>query len=92
MKKYGEHIKAVCKKYKVKRLYLFGSAVDDIKTANDYDLALAGYRGKKFFKIAANLERPLDKESDLLDYDYYKKINNPLYQIIDRDGVIIYGI
>ncbi len=49
----------ICKDYGVTKLILFGSAVNDLKTARDLDLAVDGINGWKLIELAAELENDL---------------------------------
>lgn len=69
---------------------LFGSAGDDIETAEDYDIAIIGYPDGKFYEIVSRLEAILDKSCDIIDYDLHKVDLHPLSKIIDRDGELLY--
>jgi predicted nucleotidyltransferase len=86
IKNFGDHINTVCKKYNINRLILFGSAINDIKKAKDYDFAVSGYPSGKFFEFYAKLDYPFDKTTDLVDIDLYKTENHPLADIIIEEG------
>lgn len=75
------------KKYKIAKLFLFGSSLGDYNTANDIDLAVMGIKPELFFKFYGELLRNLSKPVDLIDLSEKSLFN----QIIEEKGVKIYG-
>ena len=91
-----EIIKDLCKKHKVKRLFIFGSVLTGrYKKNSDIDL-LVDFRDVDLYEYAENyfnlkkaLENLLKRDVDLLED---KAIKNPyLRQSIDSTKQLIYG-
>lgn len=91
-----DKITALCKKYKVSRLFVFGSILNDnFKKTSDIDLLvdfsevdLYDY-ADNYFNFKISLEKLLKREIDLLEN---KAINNPyLRKSIDSSKQMIYG-
>jgi predicted nucleotidyltransferase len=80
------------KKYDIKTIWLFGSAVEDYDKANDIDLAVEGTKAGTFFKFGAELDRKLPKEVDIvnLDSELLMSINPLFIDLIREYGVKIY--
>ena len=74
------------KKYKVSKVYLFGSSLDDPEY-NDIDLAISGIKPDLFFKFYGELLRNLPKPVDLIDLSQKSLFN----QLIQKNSVKIYG-
>jgi predicted nucleotidyltransferase len=91
-----DSVKQLCDRYKVKSLYLFGSALTDrFSDKSDVDLlvefkrmALKNY-ADNYFDFKYSLQDTLNREVDLLEN---KAIKNPyLRHSIDRNKKLIYG-
>ena len=91
-----ENIRNLCKMYKVKRLFVFGSVLSDrFKKDSDIDLVV-DFQGVELYDYADNyfdfkqsLQTLLKREIDLLED---KAINNPyLRQSIDSSKLQLYG-
>ena len=76
----------LAKKYKVKRIILFGSASKD-KISRDIDLAVEGIPDKLFFKFYSELIFSLSKPVDLVDLSKKSKFS----EIITSEGIQLYG-
>ncbi|HCY37910.1 MAG TPA: hypothetical protein DHV24_12315 [Candidatus Margulisbacteria bacterium] len=74
------------KKYNVKSIRLFGSAVKK-NDYNDIDLAVEGIKPGLFFCFYGELLRTVDKSVDLVDLD----LESPFNSLVKRDGLKIYG-
>ena len=74
-------------KYKVDRLLLFGSCVDDYREANDNDLAIEGLPEDKFFKFYSELIFNLSKPVDLVDTGKDSRFKD----LIIAESVDLYG-
>lgn len=94
--KHIEKIKALCKKHKVARLFVFGSVLTpDFEDSSDIDFLvdfsdvdLYEY-ADNYFALKESLEKLLKREIDLLEN---KAIKNPyLRQSIDASKRRIYG-
>ncbi|RXJ52573.1 nucleotidyltransferase family protein [Gelidibacter gilvus] len=91
-----DKIVALCKKYKVSQLFVFGSILNDnFKSTSDIDLLvdfsdveLYNY-ADNYFDFKISLEKLLKRKIDLLEN---KSINNPyLRKSIDSSKQMIYG-
>ncbi len=91
-----EELEKICKRYNVKELYLFGSAVSgELTEDSDLDFIVEfdrqGYEGAfdQFMDFKNELERILDREVDLY---HQKKFRNPiLQQEVDRTKELLYA-
>jgi len=77
----------LAKKYRVKRIILFGSASKDKIMSKDIDLAVEGIADKLFFKFYSELIFSLSKPVDLIDLSKKTKFS----KIIATEGIQIYG-
>ena len=71
--KYAEQVRSLCRKYSVKELYLFGSALNaDPAVTSDVDLAVVFSRNEvagsfdQYFDFKTDLERLLERSVDLV--------------------------
>ena len=74
-------------RYKVKRVLLFGSALDPARETQDIDLAVEGFPPENFFRFYGDLIFSLSKPVDLIDLSS----DNAFNRIIRREGIVIYG-
>jgi predicted nucleotidyltransferase len=89
-------IKALCKKHKVKRLFVFGSVLtprfnsqSDVDLLVDFNKEEVGDYFDNFFNLKYALENLLGKEVDLVEG---QTVRNPyLKEEIDQHKVLIYG-
>jgi len=79
-------IKEIAHKYKVKKLFLFGSSIDS-DNPKDIDLGIDGYEKGSFFSFYGELFKFLSKPIDLVDM----KNNTAFDKLIKETGVKIYG-
>ncbi len=77
----------LAKKYKAKRVILFGSASKNTLESRDIDLAVEGIPDKLFFKFYSELIFKLSKPVDLVDLKGKSKFT----EIITAEGIQIYG-
>lgn len=77
----------ICKEYGVSKLVLFGSAVDDLYTARDLDLAVEGIKGWKVIELAALLENELRMNVDVVEI----KPDNKFIDHVLSYGKILYS-
>lgn len=77
----------IADKYRVSKLYLFGSNLDNERDSNDIDLAVEGIPGTLFFKFYGELILSLSKPVDLIDLKKRSKFNN----IVKSEGILLYG-
>lgn len=76
----------LAKKYQVKRLLLFGSALINPQNANDLDLGVEGIAESEFLAFGAELEDILLKSVDLIPIDF----DNLFVKHIKKYGKYIY--
>jgi predicted nucleotidyltransferase len=81
-----ERCKAIAREFGVKRLILFGSALETPATARDIDLACDGVDGWRFFELAARLEDQLNMPVDLVRLHP----ETPFVRYITQKGRVIY--
>lgn len=82
-----QQIRAVCRKYGVKRALLFGSSLDASRDAHDIDLAVEGVAPQEFFRFYGELMFALSKPVDVIDLSGRSKF----LDLVRRDGVSLYG-
>lgn len=80
-------IQDLSKKYKVKRVLLFGSSLNQKRMSNDIDIAVEGLSPKEFFKYYGDLLLQLSKPIDIIDLAGSSKFIN----IIEKEGELLYG-
>ncbi len=80
-------IQAICRKYGVKRMLLFGSSVDRTRESRDIDLAVEGVAPRDFFRFYGELMFAVSKPVDLVDLSGRSKF----LDLIRREGVPLYG-
>lgn len=93
---YKDQIQKICKSYKVKTLYSFGSvntnrfsAESDVDLMVEFDTNDPIEYTDNYFDLKFELERVLNRSIDLLEN---KAIKNPLLrEHIDKSKVLIYG-
>ena len=77
----------IAKKYKVSKIYLFGSNLDSERKPNDIDLAVEGISDSLYFKFYGELIFNLSKPIDLIDL----KKNSLLNTMVKTEGILLYG-
>ncbi len=90
-----EHIDKVAGEYKIKRIYLFGSAVrNDMNDSSDIDLVVA-FDGKenlgdRFLSFMLDIQKKFNKKTDIITE---KMLNqNPYFKkSVESEWEIIYG-
>jgi len=80
-------IQEISKKYRAKRVLLFGSSIDATKESRDIDIAVEGIQPVDFFRYYGELLFALSKPVDIIDLSENSKFTS----IIKREGVPIYG-
>lgn len=83
---FKEIVKACAEQFKVKTVWLFGSAVEDENKATDIDIAVEGLAPEKFFEFYGRLFFELPKPVDLVDLSR----EPPIAAIVREKGVRIY--
>jgi len=84
--KLKEVVKACADEFKVKTVWLFGSALEDESKATDIDIAVEGLAPEKFFEFYGRLFFELPKPVDLVDMSQ----EPPIAVIVREKGVRIY--
>ncbi len=79
-------LEKLSKEYGLKKLILFGSAVDSFDDARDIDFACEGLTGRKFLRFGAKLDEIFNKTVDLIQMEN----NDRFVREIMRKGVVIY--
>ena len=79
-------IKKIARRYRVKRVLLFGSSLTK-KTARDIDLAVEGLPAKHFFDFYGDLLFSLPKPVDLIDLSKDSKFT----RLVRQEGLAVYG-
>ncbi|KAA3617598.1 MAG: nucleotidyltransferase domain-containing protein [Calditrichaeota bacterium] len=82
-----EKIRAISKKYNVKKVLLFGSSIEPYTKANDIDLAVEGVEPRNFYKYCGELLFGLSKPVDVVDLSKKSRFTD----FITRKGVVLYG-
>jgi len=77
----------LAKEYGVKKLILFGSALDEPEEARDLDLACDGLPGWKIFEFGARVEEELHTPVDIIPLSP----ETPFSRYIKRKGKVIYA-
>ena len=77
----------LAKEFGIKKLILFGSAMDDPEKARDLDLACDGLPGWKIFEFGAKVEEELHILVDIVPLNPTTRFT----QYIEKKGKIIYA-
>ncbi len=78
---------AIAKRYGASRLLLFGSALDNMETAKDLDLACEGIHGWDLFRLAGEIENEIMINVDLVSLED----KNSFTEHVRKIGRVIYG-
>ena len=81
-----EKIREIAKKYKVKKVLLFGSTLLSESDVEDIDLAVEGVASGHFFEFCGELLFGLSKPVDVVDLSRKSRFTD----FISRRGVVIY--
>jgi predicted nucleotidyltransferase len=87
LKKEIDKIIDISKEFGAKKVLLFGSCLEDIKSAQDIDIAVAGIKPREFFKYYGKVSMAVDNEVDIVDLD---EVREHLYKRILSKGKVIY--
>ncbi|MCX6153495.1 MAG: hypothetical protein NT007_04990 [Candidatus Kapabacteria bacterium] len=82
----NEAVSKIANDYGLKKLILFGSAIESFDEARDIDLACEGLTGRKFLSFGAKLEEIFNKSVDLIQIEENSKFINE----IKKRGIVIY--
>ena len=77
----------IAKKYKIAKLYLFGSNLESEGEANDIDIAVEGIRESEYFKFYGDLIFSLSKPVDLIDL----RKKTLFTELVKSEGILLYG-
>ena len=77
----------IAEKYKVSKVYLFGSSLSPNNESKDIDLGVEGIEDSVFFKFYGELIFALSKPVDLIDL----KKKSILNTMIKTEGILLYG-
>lgn len=77
----------ISKEFGAKKVLLFGSCLEDIKSAKDIDIAVAGIKPREFFKYYGKVSMRVDDEVDIVDLD---DIREHFYKRILSQGRVLY--
>lgn len=77
----------ISKKYRAKRVLLFGSSLKPEIESHDIDIAVEGISPKDFFSYYGDLMLSLSKPVDIIDISGTSKF----IKLILKEGVLLYG-
>lgn len=77
----------IANKYKISRLLLFGSSIENNQDYSDIDLAVEGLPEELFFKFYSELIFNLSKPVDLIDIGKESRFRD----IIIKESISLYG-
>jgi len=80
-------IREISKKYKVRRVLLFGSSLSPSQESRDIDIAVEGISAKEFYSFYGELLCALSKPVDVIDLSTTSKF----MKIIQKEGIPLYG-
>lgn len=80
-------IEEISREFDVEKVFLFGSCLENVETANDIDIAVEGIRARDFFKYYGRISMAVDDEVDLVDLG---DIREHLQKRILSKGRLIY--
>ncbi len=77
----------ISKSYGARKVFLFGSCLENTKTAHDIDIAVSGIPPRKFFEYYAEITTAVKENVDIIDLDDAK----PYFRdCISREGRVLY--
>lgn len=82
-----EIIREIARKYRVKKVLLFGSSLVSHRESRDIDLAVEGIEEKDFFSFYGDLMCALSKPVDVVDLS----ASSRFVQMIRQEGVPIHA-
>ncbi len=59
----------ISKEFDVEKVFLFGSCLENVETANDIDIAVEGIKAADFFRYYGKISLAVGDEVDLVDLD-----------------------
>ena len=78
----------IAKAYNAKKIFLFGSCLNELKNAHDIDIAVQGIPPDKFFKMYGEILSSINSKIDLLPMEDLRK--HFISRIIEN-GKLLYG-
>lgn len=80
-------IKEISQKYKIKRVILFGSSLDNSIEGNDIDIAIEGISPQNYYKFCGELMCLLSRPVDIIDLSNKSRFSS----LVKEEGQLIYG-
>lgn len=80
-------IQEVSKKYRIRRVLIFGSSLDPTRESRDIDIAVEGIPPQDFFKYYGELLLKLSQPVDVVDLSAVSKFT----KLVEQEGVVLYG-
>jgi uncharacterized protein len=80
-------IEQIARKYRAKRVVLFGSSLSPARESRDIDIAVEGIEGKDFFTFYGELLCALSKPVDVVDLSTKSRFA----ELIHREGIPLYA-
>jgi predicted nucleotidyltransferase len=77
----------ISRDFGAKKVFLFGSCLEDIDSAQDIDIAVSGVEPGKFFKYYGKISMAVKDEVDILDLD---DVREHLHKRILSKGRMLY--
>jgi predicted nucleotidyltransferase len=77
----------ISKKYRVKRVLLFGSSADPKRESRDIDIGVEGVSAEDFFNYYGDLMFSLSKPVDIIDISG----KSEFVKLILKKGITLYG-
>ena len=87
LKKELSKIVDISKDFGTKKVFLFGSCLEDMNSAQDIDIAVSGVEPGKFFKYYGKVSMAVEDEVDIVDLD---DVRNHLHERILSKGKMLY--
>ena len=87
LEKDKEMIRAISKKYRVKKVLLFGSSLAVSGESQDIDIAVEGVAPGDFFLYYGELMCVLSKPVDVIDLTCASKFTS----LVEQEGSLLYG-
>ena len=92
---YKKQVAKACKRYDVKKLYVFGSVARGDSNESDVDLVAefnnlySSGIADRYFNFIEELESIFKKRVDLIEES---SIKNPIFRrVVDREKMVVYG-
>ena len=82
-----QKIREISERYRVKRVFLFGSGLHPEKKGRDIDIGVEGISPADFFSYYGELMFALSKPVDIVDLSVPSKF----VQLVRQEGTVIYG-